>query len=196
LLARVRMILRRTSRDLDANPLTHLPGNVSIFEELQSRLNKQQPFSVCYIDLDKFKAYNDKYGFENGDKVIKESARLLLRAVQQNGNPDDFLGHIGGDDFVITTTEDKVDAICKEVIRQFDKLSPSFYNQEDRENGYIATKDRKGNMQKVPLLSVSIGVVTNAKELRHVARIGEIGAEIKEGAKRLEKSNYIKDRRT
>jgi diguanylate cyclase (GGDEF)-like protein len=196
LLARIRMILRRTKRDLEANPLTRLPGNVSIINELQNRLPDKSLFAVCYIDLDKFKAYNDKYGFEHGDEVIRETARILIRTVREIGNPDDFIGHIGGDDFVIVTTPAVVDNLCKKIIADFETTSPSFYNETDRKVGYILARDRKGIEQKIPLLSVSIGVVTNEfKKIEHVAQIGEIGAELKALAKSLERSNYIKDKR-
>jgi diguanylate cyclase (GGDEF)-like protein len=196
LLARIRMILRRTERDLEANPLTRLPGNVSILNALSRRLENKSQFAACYIDLDKFKAYNDKYGFEHGDEVIRETARILIRAIQQLGNPDDFIGHIGGDDFVIITTPDIVDNICKAIIADFENTAPTFYNESDREKGFIIARDRKGQEQKIPLLSVSIGVVTNEfRKIEHVAEISEIGAELKSLAKSLERSNYIKDKR-
>ncbi len=196
LLARIRMVLRRTERDLEANPLTRLPGNVSILNELSRRLMSKSLFAVCYIDLDKFKAYNDKYGFEHGDEVIKETARILIRADQEDGNTDDFIGHIGGDDFVLVTTPDAVEKICKKIIADFEKTAPSFYNENDRKNGYIMAKDRAGKEQKIPLLSISIGIVTNEfRKIEHVAQISEIGAELKEMAKHLERSNYIKDQR-
>ncbi|MBP7216539.1 MAG: response regulator [Candidatus Omnitrophica bacterium] len=196
LLARIRMVLRRTERDLEANPLTRLPGNVSIMNELDRRLSLKTFFAVCYVDLDKFKAYNDKYGFERGDEVIRETARIMIRTVQEKGSPDDFIGHIGGDDFVIITVPENVDPICEKIITDFDATSPSFYNELDRKNGYIVGHDRKGKEQKIPLLSVSIGVVTNStRTIDHVAQIGEIGAELKEYAKSLERSNYVKDKR-
>jgi diguanylate cyclase (GGDEF)-like protein len=196
LLARIRMILRRTERDLEANPLTRLPGNVSIINELQRRINNQALFAVCYIDLDKFKSYNDKYGFEHGDGVIKETARILLNAAGEKGNPDDFVGHIGGDDFVIISTPNIVDNLCETIINDFEKKAPSFYNEADKKKGYIISHDRQGKEQKIPLLSVSIGVVTNEfRKIEHVAQIGEIGAELKAVAKSMERSNYVKDKR-
>lgn len=164
LLARIKMIVRRSERDLDASPLTRLPGNVSILNELQNRIDKKSPFAVAYIDLDKFKVYNDKYGFSHGDEVIRETARLLIRAVQELGDSGDFIGHIGGDDFVAVTTPDKVEAICQKIVTEFEKLSPSFYNAEDRAAGFVVGKDRKGFAQKFGFLSVSIGVVTNEKK--------------------------------
>ncbi len=196
LLARVKMCLRRTQRDLEANPLTRLPGNIAILDELSKRLESKKLFAVCYADLDKFKAYNDTYGFEHGDNVIKETARILLRAAKECGSSEDFIGHIGGDDFVFITTLENSDRICQKIIDEFEKTAPSFYNETDRKNGYIIGKDRQGNIQKIPLISISIGVVTNeARKIDHVAQIGEIGAELKHYAKSLERSNYVKDKR-
>ncbi len=196
LLARIRMVLRRTRRDLEANPLTRLPGNIAILNELSSCIEKKKPFAVCYVDLDKFKAYNDKYGFEHGDDVIRETARILLGTAKECGNPQDFVGHIGGDDFVVITTPDLSDKICEKIIHDFDKISPSFYNQEDRNNGFIVGYDRQNQIHKIRLLAVSIGVVTSeARNITHVAQVGEIGAELKKLAKNEEKSNYVKDKR-
>jgi len=196
LLARIRMTLRRTERDLEANPLTKLPGNVSILSELSLRLESKSLFAVAYVDLDKFKNYNDKYGFEFGDEVIRETARILIKAVHEQGGPDDFIGHIGGDDFVIITKLERVDNLCKYIIARFKEASPAFYNEEDKKSGYIVSKDRKGKEEKVSLLSISIGVVTNEhRKITHVAEIGEIGAELKGYAKSLEGNNYIKDKR-
>jgi len=196
LLARIRMILRRTARDLEANPLSRLPGNISILDELSSRIESNALFAVCYIDIDKFKSYNDKYGFEHGDEVIRETARILIQSTQEAGNPADFIGHIGGDDFVIVTTPDVVDNLCRKIIADFEKTAPSFYNETDRKNGYIVGFDRQGKEQRIPLLSVSIGVVTNEfRKIEHVAQIGEVGAELKSFAKSLERSNYVKDQR-
>jgi diguanylate cyclase (GGDEF)-like protein len=196
LLARIHMILRRTQRDLEANPLTRLPGNVAILNELSNRLENKALFAVCYLDLDKFKAYNDTYGFEHGDEVIRETARILLRVTKGMGKPDDFVGHIGGDDFVIVTAAESAEKISQKVIDDFEKTSPTFYNETDRKNGFIIAKDRQGNEQKVPLLSVSIGIVSNEfRKIDHVAQIGEIGAELKSYAKSLERSNFVKDKR-
>jgi len=196
LLAHIRMILRRAEIDLEANPLTRLPGNVSILNELKARLSADTLFAVCYVDLDKFKAYNDTYGFEHGDEVIRETARILLVTAKNFGNPDDFVGHIGGDDFVLVTTPEKVNAICQNIIADFDATVPSFYNESDRKKGYITAHDRQGQERQFPLLSVSIGVVTNSnRTIDHVAQIGEIGAELKEFAKSQSKSNFVVDKR-
>lgn len=196
LLARIRMILRRTERDLEANPLTRLPGNISIINELQSRIKNKLAFAVGYVDLDKFKSYNDKYGFEHGDEAIRETARIIIRSINECGNSDDFIGHIGGDDFVFITTPVAADSVCQKIIDEFEKKAPEFYSPEDVKNGYIMAHDRKGQLQRIPLVSISIGVVTNEyHHITHVAQINEIGAELKSAAKSLERSNYIKDKR-
>ncbi len=196
LLARIKMILRRTVRSLDANPLTHLPGNTSIMEELQHRIDKGQPFAVGYADLDKFKIYNDQYGFEKGDEIIRTTARILIKHVQKKGGYEAFLGHIGGDDFVFIAEASLMDSICQGIIEEFDRTAPEFYNEEDRKRGCIIGKDRQGNEIKVGLLSVSIGVVSSTTHhITHVAQISEIGAELKKFAKSMDKSNYVRNQR-
>jgi diguanylate cyclase (GGDEF)-like protein len=196
LLARIRMILKRTTRSLDANPLTHLPGNSSIMEEFQSYIDTGKPFAVGYADLDKFKIYNDKYGFERGDEIIRSLARILIDATQQFCGQDAFVGHIGGDDFVFICDDDKADAISQYIIDAFDKQSPDFYNDEDRSTGFIMGIDRQGNSIKAGLVSVSIGIVSNVNQkILHVAQIGELGAELKKSAKSVGKSNFQRDHR-
>lgn len=196
LLARIRMILRRTVRSLDANPLTHLPGNTSIMEELQNQIDSKNIFAVGYVDLDKFKIYNDKYGFEKGDEVICETARLLIKIVREVAGSDSFIGHIGGDDFVFITDFASAEKVSKKLVEEFDKNSPKFYNEEDRKRGYIMGKDRQGVETKAGLISISIGIVTNAhNQLTHVAQISEKGAELKKYAKSFEKSNFVIDKR-
>jgi len=196
LLARVRMVLRRTAQELEANPLTKLPGNVSIQKEIESRLAAQLPIAVCYADLDRFKAFNDHYGFERGDQAIQLTAQLLLEAVRGLGNPTDFLGHIGGDDFVLITTPDRAEAICQRVIEQFDATIPRLYDEADRARGYLLHTDRKNQPIQVGFLTISIAVVTNAKRrLTHLGEIAAIGAELKTYAKRFDKSLYVKDKR-
>ncbi|MCM8794902.1 MAG: response regulator [Candidatus Omnitrophica bacterium] len=196
LVARVKMILRRTSRTLDANPLTKLPGNVSILEELQNRLDKQKSIAVCYIDLDKFKAFNDTYGFERGDEMIKATARILLTTIREIGTPDDFLGHVGGDDFVLITHPSAVDQVAQRVIAEFTKTVPSLYEEADRIRGYIEAKDRDGMVRQFKMTTISIAVVTNEQRvLSRVAEIAQIGAELKEWAKSHGGNRCVKDRR-
>jgi GGDEF domain-containing protein len=196
LLARVRMILRRTAQELDANPLSRLPGNVSIQHEIEERIAAQQPLAVCYADLNRFKAFNDHYGFERGDQAIKVTADILLDAMKRGGNPGDFLGHIGGDDFVIVTTPDKAEAVCQLVIDAFDRGAPSLYDDADRSRGFFLHTDRQGQPIDVKFLSIAIGIVTNVdRPLTHLGQIAEIGAELKAYAKQFEKSLFVRERR-
>ncbi|MBN2097738.1 MAG: response regulator [Candidatus Omnitrophica bacterium] len=196
LLARIRMVLRRSQIDLDAAPLTRLPGNVSIFNEIERRINSGEKFAVGYVDLDKFKIFNDKYGFTWGDRIIQQTARVIIKAVEEKGSRDDFIGHIGGDDFVIVSSLGNIDAICKQIIQEFERATKKLYKAQDQQKGYIIGKDRQGKNVRAGLISISIGVVTNEQhELRHVAHVAEIGAELKEYAKTKKKSNYVKDKR-
>lgn len=196
LLARIRMILRRTEQSLDANPLTHLPGNTSITEKLQESIDSKTPFAVGYADLDKFKIYNDKYGFEKGDEIIRETARIIIKNVRKIAGEDAFVGHIGGDDFVFITQDSLIDDVCRALIKEFDTLSSSFYSQEDRAAKYIIGKDRQGNETRAGLLSISIGIVSNKHiDITHIAQISEIGADLKKYAKTFDKSVFVRDKR-
>lgn len=196
LLVRIKSILKRTVTSLDANPLSHLPGNTSIMEEFQNCIDSKKIFAIGYADLDKFKAYNDKYGFEKGDEVIKELARILIKVVREQGGANAFIGHIGGDDMVFIIDNAVADKTCEHIIKEFDAKVPSFYSPEDHKRGYIISKDRQGKEQKFGLLAISIGVVSNATQpITHVAQISEIGAELKKYAKGFEKSIFVRDKR-
>ena len=196
LLARVRMILHRTAKSLDANPLTKLPGNVSIIEEIRARLDTGNPMAVCYVDLDNFKAFNDKYGFERGDEALKMTARILLIAMREAGTPADFLGHIGGDDFVLITAPHQVESLCQKIVTELARTAASLYDEEDLRRGYIESQDRDGKRRNFPLLTISIGVVTNEQRpIKHVAEVAELGAELKHWAKTHGGNRWVKDRR-
>jgi diguanylate cyclase (GGDEF)-like protein len=195
-LARVKASLVRLSRDLDANPLTKLPGNVSILKELEARIKSQSHFAAAYLDLNKFKEFNDRYGFEMGDRIIHHLAAIIIKALERFGNASDFLGHIGGDDFIFVTTPDCIEEISNKIIENFDKTVGDFYKEEDKRRGYIITKNRLGQLCKVSILSLSIGVITNEyRPLTHVGQIIQIGTELKNYAKTFGKSIYIRDRR-
>ena len=147
LIARIRTLLRRTRMGLEANPLTRLPGNVTIETEILARIQNKAPFAVLYIDLNSFKAYNDIYGFVKGDEVIRETARILLTP---STKPQGFVGHIGGDDFIVLTVPDEAEALCKRLIAAFDAKAPDFYTPEDQTRGYVETKDRRGLVDAFP----------------------------------------------
>ncbi len=151
--ARIGMIIRRTKEQSSANPLTKLPGNAAIERVVQQLLAEGHTFSVCYCDLDNFKAYNDKYGYEAGDRVLVHTAEVLMSAARQKGNADDFVGHIGGDDFVVITTVDREDGICMDLIGNFDRTIPNYYCREDRIRKFIQVENRSGTPEKFPLMS-------------------------------------------
>ena len=196
LLARVRMVLRRTTNDLDANPLTKLPGNISIQKELERRIASQQPFAVCYIDLNQFKAFNDHYGFKRGDEVIQRVATLLLQVSKREGAARDFIGHIGGDDFIAMTTTDRAEPLCAAIVREFDALAPRFYDEADRARGYLLHTDRKGQSIKLSILSVAIALVsTEGQPITHPGQVASRVAELKAYAKQFDRSLYVKERR-
>lgn len=196
LLIRIKASLWRAGRDLDANPLSKLPGNVSIIKELDLRIKSKQHFCVGYADLSKFKEYNDYYGFEAGDKAIKHCAEIISRSLLNFGSPGDFLGHIGGDDFIFICEWDSVSGICDKIISDFTKTIPTFYRKEDLEKGYIVVKDRSGKVTASPMMTIAIGVAANRfLQFSHVGEIIQIATELKNYAKTFSKSIYIIDRR-
>lgn len=196
LVSRVRNTLKRIDRNRWANPLTGLQGNIEIQTEINQRIAKRMLFAVIYGDLDNFKAYNDVYGFASGDRAIKLTADIIVDNVHNFGNQGDFVGHIGGDDFVVITTPDKAEVICKGIISEFNEKIKTLYCDEDVQRGYIVTSNRQGQIMKFPLVSISLAVVTNeSRELISHIQIAEIAAEIKKKAKSLPGSTYVKDRR-
>ncbi len=195
LIVRVKNLLRRTRLILDTNPLTRLPGNNAICEEIKKRINSGSKFAVAYVDLNHFKSYNDKYGFNAGDELIKHTAKILMQTVKDS-DPKGFIGHIGGDDFVFITAPDKIEPICESIINKFDGSIRHFYDQESQKLGYIETLNREGKLQKFPFVSIAISIVTNEKRpLSHIAEISQIAAEVKCKVKSFGKSAYLKDRR-
>lgn len=194
--ARLEMHLRRYLRESDMSPVTGLPGNNSIERALVQRLESGKKFAFLYVDLDDFKAYNDYYGFHRGTDVIAMTGRLLQDSVAAAGGDDDFLGHVGGDDFIVLTTVENAEPVSKEIIRRFDEDIRSFYQQEDLDKGYIVSVDRRGYVMKFPVMSISISVVHNEhRQLTDPDQVGRVAAELKKYAKELEGSVYVFDRR-
>ena len=178
------------------SPLTGLPGNVQIHAELKKRLSKGESFSVLYLDLDNFKAYNDVYGFLKGDQIIEFTAQTILKCVHEYFPEDSFIGHIGGDDFIAVVPTENVDNICQAVIANFDKNVTRFFTKDDLEKGYIEVANRKGIMEQFPLTSISIGVVIVEKgRFKNILEIGDVGAQVKHVAKSVMGSSYAIDRR-
>ena len=194
-------IIKNLSRLLTVNrtvsPLTGLPGNLPIQTELKKRLLKKEPFVVLYIDLDNFKAYNDVYGFLKGDEIIKLTAKIITKHIHALESTDAFVGHIGGDDFVAITNDDiDYEAICQDIIAEFDVEVLKLFNDTDIERKYIEVQNRKGIMEQFPLTSISIGVVVaDAKRFSNTLEIGEVGAQVKHLSKTTMGSSYAIDRR-
>jgi len=181
----------------NANPLTKLPGNNAIREEIESRIARRSKFVAIHVDLDNFKAYNDRYGIAQGDKVIKFTHHVLEGAIKKKGNKSDFLGHEGGDDFFLITTPDKVSDLTNGIILEFDEDIKAFYSEEDRANGYISEKDRKGEQVKFPIMTISMAGVTNqSRAISSYAELTNIAVGVKHKAKEERKSNFVIDRRT
>jgi len=179
-----------------ANPLTGLPGNIAIEQEHCRLAKNNKPFSIIFADIDNFKSYNDKYGFENGDSVLLYTANLLKSGLKEYGDDDAFLGHIGGDDFIIFTTEDAVDSLCRFLIEQFDAGIKDLYSPEDREAGGVMAHDRSGQERWFPFISVSLAVLDctaqTGKDMKEIS--GKV-AQLKQYAKSKPGSVYVRDRR-
>lgn len=200
LLSRVERAVKRTRRMLGANPLTFLPGGPSIEEEAARRIKAGVPLAFFYVDIDNFKAYNDNYGYLNGDNAIKCVAGLLTDIQNVFAAGDVFVGHIGGDDFALMADPGRAEEIGGAIAAGFDALAPGFYSEADRARGFTVSKDRSGEVREFPLMTLSIAIVTNEKRaLNHYAKIADVAGEIKRGLKNLKNrtgSIYLKDRRT
>ena len=181
---------------IDTSPLTRLPGGVAIDKLLKQRIIEEKAIAFCLLDIDNFKAYNDRYGYAKGNELIRTAADIFKQALAEFGGPEDFLGHIGGDDFVIITDPERYRTICESIIIHFDHRIPSLYDIQDREHGYITGENRQGEKVEFDLATISIAVVSN--ELQTISsyiRYGEIAAELKRQAKLQPKSLYLVDRR-
>jgi diguanylate cyclase (GGDEF)-like protein len=196
LLARVKAVLRRAQQMRDLSPLTGLPGNFRISRELESRVASGTEFAIVHADLDNFKSFNDHYGFMRGDSVIKYTAKVLLEAAEASGDPEVFVGHVGGDDFVAVIDPTYVEEFCKSVVTTFDQGILDFYDTADALQGYIEVTDRKGERHAFPISSISMGVATNTKRpVKSEWEASAIASEMKEYAKRQPGSSYQIDRR-
>ena len=193
---RMEMAMRRTTHQLHANALTRLPGNRQIEKVIQAKIGEGVDFSVAYYDIDHFKSFNDKYNYMKGDAVIRHTAYIISTTVKRYGNKDDFVGHIGGDDFVVVTTPDRDKLIASESILNFNRQAPFHYNKEDRSLNYIIAKDRRGNVVKTPLMSISIAIANNKGcKFSGIVEVMETIAEIKTYLKTLPGSNFLVNRR-
>ncbi|UCF19504.1 MAG: diguanylate cyclase [Gemmatimonadota bacterium] len=194
-LLRLDTVVRRAERDVGVHPTTRLPGTAMIERDIAARLLAEEDFAVCYADIDNFKEFNDRYGYTHGDRVIFLMSKIL-RDVVRAFSPGGFIGHIGGDDFIFNVPLDIFETCCREIISVFDTLIPFQYSEEDRKAGFFWGKDRRGQLHRIPLMTLSIGVVTNhQRSFSHTAQVGELATEMKAYAKTKEGSIFVVDRR-
>ncbi len=197
LLARVKGTLRRAKEMRNLSPLTGLPGNIRIQEEIERQVRDAHPFAVLYCDLDNFKTYNDQKGFVRGDRLIQATARIIQDAVVEFDGAEGFVGHVGGDDFVAVVSPESAEQVADAIAKKFDENRVEFYEHEDLDRGFVRMEDRKGVMQDIPLVGVSIGIASSKQ--RPFAHYGEavaVATEMKQFAKRDQGSSYAIDRRT
>ncbi|MCL4695301.1 MAG: diguanylate cyclase [Candidatus Hydrogenedentes bacterium] len=196
LLARIHLCWSRAMRDVNANPLTGLPGNLVIGHEAERRLGAAEPFAFAYLDLDGFKSFNDRYGFARGDEIIRMTARILVNTVRAIDEHRTHVGHVGGDDFVFVTPAGLMNEACEQIIASFDAIVPDFYDDDDRKRGGIDSIDRQGNPKWYPLVTCSIGAVdTTVSHVKHIAELFGRVSEVKNAAKHLQGSRFVVDRR-
>lgn len=194
--ARISAMALRTERDVSVHPSTRLPGTTEIEREIRRRLESTGEFAVCYADLDHFKEFNDRYSYYDGDRVIYLLSRILHDVVKGMTSSRGFVGHIGGDDFIFVIPGSEIHGVCTEVLSVFDTLIPLQYNEQDRRAGYFFGKDRRGQLHRVPLMTLSIGIVTNRhRQFAHPAQVSEFATEMKSYAKTLPGSIFVVDRR-
>jgi DNA-binding response OmpR family regulator len=195
LMARVGAQLRR-AQESQLSALTNLPGGLRVERAIEDRLASGKRWSILYLDLDTFKAYNDVYGFLRGNDLIRLLARIASESARELGGSDDFVGHVGGDDFIIITTPARVAPLCQRIIERWDRESRSLYSPEDLARGGMVALDRRGQRQSYPLVNLSVGVVTNERRgITSPAEVSHIAAEVKRVAKGMPGSAWYIDQR-
>lgn len=194
--ARLGALMRRSTRDMGVHPTTRLPGTTEIEARLERCIAAGVSFATCYADLDHFKEFNDRYGYNEGDRVIRMVALILHDVVAGATGEGGFVGHIGGDDFIFIVPLDVMPTVCELVVETFDSLVPYQYSDADRRAGYYFGKDRRGMLHRVPLMSLSIGVVTNERRaFTRASQVSALASEMKSYAKAQTGSGYSVDRR-
>ena len=197
LVARVKSALRRSKEMRAINPLTQLPGNVQIQDEVTRKVQSGDSFAVMYIDIDDFKAFNDYYGFLRGDEAIKLLARCASDSITEHGGAESFVGHIGGDDLVAVVDAGAAEKTAGALIECWDRDVRQLYDPADVENGYIDVVDRQKQLHRYSVATLSIGIATNVhRQITSHWEASEIASEMKQYAKRQTGSQYAIDRRT
>ncbi|HIC88167.1 MAG TPA: diguanylate cyclase [Anaerolineae bacterium] len=186
LVLRVEALLRRSVEMLDRNPLTRMPGQRALYAEIERRMKAGQPYAVCQVDLNHFKAYNDAYGFARGDEVIIMTGRVLSEIVEGKGGPADFAAHLGGDDFLLIVEPECVESVCRDIVAQFSDEIRQYFSSEDVEKGSFESVDRAGNPCVFPLTSIAVAVVVDRSRYYH--DLEEISADLAEIKRRVKAS--------
>lgn len=194
--ARIEAAVRRSTRDLSAQPTTRLPGSGAIEAEITRRLETGEAFAACYADLDHFKEFNDRYGYHEGDRVIRMVGRVLHDAAVGIAGAEAFVGHVGGDDFMLVLPLVSARSVCELALEVFDVLVPYQYTTADRRAGYYFGKDRRGQLHRVPLMTLSIGAATTERRrFESAADVSRLASEMKSFAKARPGSVLAVDRR-
>lgn len=196
LLLRVRNVLEWNVKQREANPLTGFPGNTAIERELKSRIDSRKPFAFLYIDIDNFKGFNDCYGYQKGDEAISFLATILTQTVENLGSKKDFIGHVGGDDFVMITSPSKAEFAARFITEEFDKQSVMLLSEEDVKRGYMEIRNRQGEVLRLPNMAVTVALVVSSDDkVQHFAEINDIALELKRYGKQIKGSVVVKERR-
>jgi PleD family two-component response regulator len=194
---RVRNALESSRQQRAASPLTGLPGNHSIIEEIKQRISSGVPFAMLQIDIDYFKSFNDHYNYARGDEAIKTVARVILDVAEKHGGGQDFVGHVGGDDFVVLTRPERAEVVGEEIIETFNQEVPGLYDPEDRDRGWIEVKNRRKMTEQFPLMGLTIALVSTDKvPVSHLVELMDIAQELKAHGKGIPGSVLVGERRT
>lgn len=193
---RAELCIVRSEKIVEINPLTRLPGNISINKQIQTRLDAGVAFGLAYLDIDQFKPFNDKYGFSRGDEAIRVVGRLLLNIVKNKQPKESFVGHIGGDDFIYIMDMGLIEKASEEIIDSFNSIIGTFYDPEDKHRGFIESVDRHGVSKTFPIMTLSIGIANSmAGRFSHYGEITEIASKMKAHAKHSKGNCYKIDKR-
>jgi diguanylate cyclase (GGDEF)-like protein len=196
LMLRVHNVLEWSRQQRSASPLTGLPGNLSINEEIKRRLDSDVPFALIQIDIDYFKSFNDHYGYQRGDQAIQTVARILLETAQRLDSENSFVGHIGGDDFVVLSGPETAEPLAEEIVTRFNATVPELYDPEDRERGHVEVRNRLHNLERFPMMSLTLALVsTERMPVTHLAQLIDIAQELKAHGKGIPGSVVVGERR-
>lgn len=196
LLARVRSVLRRSRLSRDASPLTGMPGNSRARRELVTRIERRLPFAMLHVDLDHFKAFNDRYGFSRGDEALRMAGEVVRTCARSHGGSESFAGHLGGDDFIVITSPEEAAATAEAIIAEWDDKAPGLYDMSDVERGFVEIADRRRVTRRYPLSGLSIGIATtDRRTFEAPVEVAEVASAMKMVAKKQNGSAYAIDRR-